>query len=366
LRSPVRKKRLFAGDRKGRTCKAEVRWQGGIGLRYRVLSKYRSELMGAAMLWVMLFHAQDLKLGIPPVDLILNAGFGGVDVFVLLAGVGLVHSLMAREQKFLPFMARRCTRILPGYYVVMVGYTLFQIVRGAAPASTLFWNATLLSYWVRAEGAFNWYVTGILLYYAMTPFWLGRLKASRRREWLTAGAVAFGLGLCRYLLDNGGWHYQDVAYRLPVYLLGLLLGLYVWEDRKLGQKDLVFWSVWLVCGGAYLAAAFTTDPDVLYLPLCHLFLFTTVPMCLVGCLLFEKLPLGGLRRLLRLMGENSLEIYLLNVSFFSETALLQRYLDFGPGHYIYYAITIPLNIALGVLLHRGMGSLRKSRVPARP
>ena len=29
---------------------------------YRMLSKYRSELMGAAMLWVMLFHASDLDL----------------------------------------------------------------------------------------------------------------------------------------------------------------------------------------------------------------------------------------------------------------------------------------------------------------
>ena len=313
------------------------------------------------MLWVMLFHAQDLKVNILPVDLILNAGFGGVDVFVLLAGVGLVRSLMEREQKFLPFMARRCRRILPAYYAVMVPYTLFLVVRGSAPASALFWNSTLLSYWVKAEGAFNWYVSGILLYYLITPFWLERLKHTRHRAALTGLGVAVGLGLCRYLLGHGGWHYQDVAYRLPVYLLGLLMGLYVWEGRRLGRRDMLFWSLWLVCGVGYLMAAFRTDPDVLYLPLCHLFLFTTVPMCLVGCVCFEKLPLGGVRKALRLVGENSLEIYLLNVSFFSQTALLQRYLDFDSGHYIFYAVTIPLNIALGVLLHRGLEHLKISR-----
>ena len=44
---------------------------------YSVLSKYRSELMGAAMLWVMLFHAADLTFPIPVLDLFRAAGFGG-------------------------------------------------------------------------------------------------------------------------------------------------------------------------------------------------------------------------------------------------------------------------------------------------
>ena len=86
--------------------------------------------------------------------------------------------------------------------------------------------------------------------------------------------------------------------------------------------------------------------------MCHLFLFTTIPICLTGCWCFEHLPLGWLRKFLRLVGENSLEIYLLNVSFFSETALLQQYIGFGPRRWLYYLITFTLNIALGLLLHR--------------
>ena len=34
-----------------------------MGLNYHVLSKYRTELMGAAIFWVMLFHSFDLNLG---------------------------------------------------------------------------------------------------------------------------------------------------------------------------------------------------------------------------------------------------------------------------------------------------------------
>lgn len=321
-------------------------------MEYRLLSKYRAELMGCAMLWVMLFHAFDLDLGFAPLNYFRAAGFGGVDVFIVLSAMGLVMSFEKKVPAYDVFMARRASRILPAYFAVMLPYTLWCILRRTAAGSTLLWNSLLLNYWVRAEGGFNWYVSGIMLFYAIAPFWLRRLKASKRRELLTAVGVAAGIGICRLLLSYGGWSYLDVGYRLPVFLLGLLVGLYCSEERKLAGKDLVFWIVWTAAGAGYLVAAGLTDPDVFYLPLCHLFLFTTVPMCLAACVCFERLPLGWLRRGLRLMGEHSLEIYLLNVSVFSEHDVWQRYLDIGSGHYIYYLTTIALNIALGVLLHR--------------
>lgn len=321
-------------------------------MEYRVLSKYRSELMGAAMLWVMLFHAWDLDFGVKPLNWLRAAGFGGVDIFIVLSAMGLVMSLSARDQEFSVFMRRRCVRILPAYYVVMVPYTLFSILRGSAPVSALLWNSTLLYYWVHAKGAFNWYVAGIMLFYALTPFCFRRLKKSGRREVWTAAGIVAGLFACRILIMDDYWNHLDVFYRLPVFFLGLLLGFYVQEGRRLSGRDILFWCVWTAAGVIYLLASFRIPAEVFYLPLCHLFLFSTVPMCLVGCWFFEHLPLGWLRRFLRCVGQNSLEIYLLNVSFFSETALLQQYIGFGPRRYLYYLITFSLNIALGVLLHR--------------
>ena len=60
---------------------------------YSLLSRYRSELMGIAMLWVMLFHAYQLNLGNPVWNAAKAAGFGGVDIFLMLSGLGLHHSL---------------------------------------------------------------------------------------------------------------------------------------------------------------------------------------------------------------------------------------------------------------------------------
>lgn len=63
-----------------------------ITITYQVLSKYRTELMGLAIFWVMLFHAHDLDLGINLLNDIRGIGFGGVDIFILLSAMGLVMS----------------------------------------------------------------------------------------------------------------------------------------------------------------------------------------------------------------------------------------------------------------------------------
>ena len=61
--------------------------------------------------------------------------------------------------------------------------------------------------------------------------------------------------MCHVLIQDEYWHYLDVFYRFPIFFLGLLVGLYVWEDRRLGRRDLLFWTLWLAAGLCYLAAA---------------------------------------------------------------------------------------------------------------
>lgn len=327
---------------------------------YSVLSRYRSELMGVAMLWVMLFHAFDLDMGLPALELVRSAGFGGVDIFILLSSMGLAMSLARREQDYSAFMARRASRILPAYYLVAVPFTLYLILTQGALWSSLVWNVTLLYYWMRSSGAFNWYVAGAMTFYAVTPACFRRLRRARSREGFTAGAVLAGLALCQLLTHEGYWYVMDFFYRVPVFFLGLLLGFYVLEERRLTRRALAFWGAALALGAGYLWVSLTRDwiGWPVHFPECHLFLFTTVPMCLVLCLCFDRLPLGWLRRGLRLVGENSLEIYLLNVSLFAQTEPLRRLVRFGPANRLYFLVMFAANIALGVLLHRLVEGLR--------
>lgn len=176
---------------------------------YQLLSRRRTELLGAAMLWVMLFHAAELDMGLPVLELFRAAGFGGVDIFILLSSMGLAVSLGRREQDYAAFMARRAGRILPAYYLVMVPYTLFLIQTQGAHWSSLVWNASLLYYWMRSFGAFNWYVAGAMTFYAITPLCYRKLCRARCREGLAAGAILAGLALCQLLTHEGYWYVMD-------------------------------------------------------------------------------------------------------------------------------------------------------------
>ena len=324
---------------------------------YSALSKYRSELMGIAILWVMLFHT-GLDFGIRPLNILRATGFGGVDIFIVLSAMGLVVSLTHSEQSFFPFMRRRAIRVLPAYFLVMLSHTIFGIVRGTAPLSALFWNSTLLSYWVRAEGSFNWYMSGIFLFYALTPFFFHWMKRTKHRTLFASIGILFGIALYRFLIYLDNWFYLDVAYRLPVFFLGLFIGFFVCDKRPLGKKDVLFWFFWLACGLIYVIAHQQLHPYTVLLPLGALFLFTTVPTCLLLCLLFDRLPLGMFRRLLRLIGDCSLEIYLLNVSFFAEITLLQQWLSLENRPNLYHLIAVPVNLALGILLHKIMARIQ--------
>ncbi|MCI9027196.1 MAG: acyltransferase [Lawsonibacter sp.] len=326
-------------------------------MSYNVLSKYRTELMGAAILWVMLFHAFDLDLGFYLLNWGRAAGFGGVDVFILLSSMGLTMSLSRREQDYSAFMARRAGRILPAYYLVMLPYTLFGILYRGNPWSSLVWNSSLLYYWLRSAGAFNWYVAGSMTFYALTPACFRAMRDSRNRELLAAAGVLLGLSLGRLFMWEEYWYVMDLVFRIPIFFLGILMGFYILEDRRLGQRDILFWSVWFVLGGVYLLVRRLPGMSH-YMLLARLFLFTTIPMCLAACWCFERLPLDWLRKPLRLLGAHSLEIYLLNVSLFSEVELLRRFVSFGPSNRMYYLLSFTVNIALGLLLHRLVERLR--------
>ena len=96
------------------------------------LSTFRSQLMGIAIIWIMLFHS-----GIDSAEpfalrslwyLFVSFGGGiGVDIFFILSGFGLVYSAskLTNNSQWWSWEWKRMIRILPSYLIVaFVAYSI--------------------------------------------------------------------------------------------------------------------------------------------------------------------------------------------------------------------------------------------------
>ena len=82
--------------------------------KYNILSKYRTELMGIAILWVMFFHLS-IDINNRILNLIKTIGYGGVDIFLMISGLGLYYAYKKNNNIKL-FYKRRLLRLLPHIY----------------------------------------------------------------------------------------------------------------------------------------------------------------------------------------------------------------------------------------------------------
>ena len=60
-----------------------------------------------------------------------------------------------------------------------------------------------------------------------------------------------GVLLCQWMMQSGYWQYLDIFYRIPIFWIGLLLGLYAAEDRALTARSAALWTASLALGIAY-------------------------------------------------------------------------------------------------------------------
>lgn len=136
------------------------------------LSTYRSELMGAAMLMVVFHH---LPMGINnPVHNFLhaNAGFG-VDIFLLLSGIGLYFSMSKNSATTAGYYLQRAIRIFPIYALVILAVSL---IKGNWSVDNYLLKVSTIGWWTSGV-CYDWFIPTIVMLYAVFPlFWHAVLK----------------------------------------------------------------------------------------------------------------------------------------------------------------------------------------------
>lgn len=316
-------------------------------LGYALLSRCRGELMGLAMLWVMQFHSFAWRPKWQWLYYVKGLGFCGVDIFLFLSGMGLALSLCRKKQSYGGYLKRRLVRVLPTYWLVVGIYGVALRLAGRTTLKTVAWTISTLFYWFGKPHYFNWYVPALLGFYLLTPLTVALLRRVKYPQIVTALTWAACFAVHQLMSAPAlGEIKGGFVMRLPVFVLGCVIGIWLAEERQLTRRGAALW-----CAVAALGLAMALTPQLYYVPTGFWFSLICAPLCLAVAWLLERLPKGGLRRGLREIGGASLEIYLVNVIFVLERGALEKIIPPAPDYLAFYAVTVPLNLLLGIALH---------------
>jgi peptidoglycan/LPS O-acetylase OafA/YrhL len=210
----------------------------------------------------------------PPFSYLTNYGWMGVDLFFALSGfliTGILLDSKSSADYFRNFYARRCLRIWPLYYSVLI--LMFVIVPLARPqdAAELFQRSSpwwsypffLQNFLVAAPAlavgplGVSWSLAVEELFYLAWPFFV-RLFSAERLQILAWAVLLVSPGLRLYFLTHHWIIYSNPLCRLDGMIAGALLAIQVrkagiWPGRLLQLG----WLVFLVAGSlAIMTAAY--------------------------------------------------------------------------------------------------------------
>ena len=99
---------------------------------YTDISECRSELMGWAIIWIMMLHFTFTQ--IKPLGFVAQYGFAGVELFLFVSGFGIFFAL-EKSKNALLYYKRRLLRIFPTYY--LLGIIASLILKEISPKYSL-------------------------------------------------------------------------------------------------------------------------------------------------------------------------------------------------------------------------------------
>ena len=161
---------------------------------FLLVSKYRNAIMGIAALWVLFFHAwipvmPDSTAGhfnlFGFIERYLKAiGYCGVDIFLLVSGLGLTFAI--KKGSLLRFYYRRLRRII--LQPLVVSLLLWNIFGW----STLefFQNISGYNFYFKDTTCFLWFIPAIVTLYLLFPLYYKVFDRFRNKILFTAAAIA--------------------------------------------------------------------------------------------------------------------------------------------------------------------------------
>ena len=322
------------------------------------ISRFRGEQMGAAMLFIILFHVGLDRWD--PFFGLRRTGNVGVDIFLFLSGVGLWYSWtrmadsgMDIRSMLLRFFRNRYVRIYPAWLIMASAYyiprfhgTTMKEWADLIGDITINWD-----FWLYDELTF-WYIPAIMMLYTIAPFYMILIRKHPMYRWLPLISIIWCVMVQWVIpIHNAVGHLEIFWSRVPIFLLGINFGSIVQHKQTIdGQAVWMLVAIWTLTFGTCLYLEQQRHGHfplfverMLYIP------FTITTIMLLNRI-FRRMP-ARVNSLMRFVGAVSLEAYLIH-SHFVLCHIEKMHLGYWPTFLLTAVITMPLAWLLHTLIEK--------------
>lgn len=326
---------------------------------YGLLSRYRAELMGIATLWVTFFHSPIVAPAwmpsfiAEPIEIIKALGYGGVDLFILVSGIGIYQSLSKNSVS--TYIKNRFKRIYPIWcvFAIMVFAIAAIVLHKPYSFKEILGFFTLYGHWSPALGRQgNWYVYTIMLFYIIAPIPFFLLRDSKRKTLCciiitmitVLGSTAF------FSRDQFTYkHFLFAFTRLPLFIIGMYISAAL-KERVMKALDWIICIVGCVLGFGVIIWLLknNTTPLGVYGMWFYPFILIAPTLSLLLTKLFSicERPFRHWHAVLRFLGKGSLEIFLISNYIFKRA--IAHKITFSGWQAILFSLAA---LVAGILFH---------------
>lgn len=301
------------------------------------ISTYRSELMGWAIIWIMMLHFTFTQ--IKPLGFIAQYGFAGVEIFMMVSGLGLFFSL-DKNNSIWSFYQKRVLRIFPTYY--MLG--LF--------ASILLFHDNVLNYFFRYSTIgfwtggpyWEWYVPSIVVLYIIAPL-LKKLIDNEHIIIIVCLSIIIFI-ISYFIIANEIIEAKDphffLLYRIPAFMFGMVSAYWIKKNTSIK-----YYFILLLIGLPCFALLFPHHHEIYNYK--YFSLVFLLPLFLICFIMISKYT-RFINPILATIGRASLEIYLIQAILFY--AIITGKLNIASmWHDTITVILIVISSLLGIFAH---------------
>ena len=341
---------------------------GNKALNFTDLSKYKAEIYGISILWIMLFHAHPMfgvhydlgKAFLKPLDTLIGFGNMGAEIFLFCSGVFLYFSYVRNSDAY-AFMCKRIARLFWPVIIISGPFWVYTCIIKNDSVMQFVSKCTMLDFWISGDQQI-WFVSAIFLFYLIYPYIYGLMFKAKFlnitvRTLLMLAVVALAtLSVC-YIYPEYYAKIEIALTRLPVFILGCYFGKLVYEKKSVSKY------FYLLCLALAVGSLVILNLGVLSGVWRRWFyLVGGIPLTFLIVWVLNLLNCKPINKFFAFFGSISLNLYV------SHVAVIKTYklLPFGDERRVYiYLILMVISVLVGWLAELLIQQITKPKLKAK-